>query len=292
MVKKLLPILLLIIYSNTYGQQNFKKIKIILLGTFHYGATSDSKKTNFDNLFTIKRQQELQDLRNKIALYNPDKVFVENEPERQTFWDSIYTNYKKNIEPDSITGRNEIFQVSIKLAKELHLSGVNCVDFYADKLEDSNYIPATASELALKNYIATINKISETDTNIVQSNPAFFNLKSPYIKIKPDSILHNEPLLNYYRFLNSPERLKENNFVNWTFLYSYGTDKEYLGVDYLANKWIARNMKIFTNILRTADLKKDNCYFVMYGSAHIPFLQHLFEQFPYFEVLNIADVLR
>ena len=65
MIKRI--ILFLLISVTSFAQTKNEKIKIILMGTFHYGATGDRNSTNFKDLFSEKRQKELEILLNPIA---------------------------------------------------------------------------------------------------------------------------------------------------------------------------------------------------------------------------------
>ena len=45
--------------ATAFGQTKNSKIKVILMGTFHFGATSDRNLITFKDLFIDKRQKEL-----------------------------------------------------------------------------------------------------------------------------------------------------------------------------------------------------------------------------------------
>jgi hypothetical protein len=60
---------------STFGQTENPKVKVILLGTFHYGATSDRGKTSFPDLFSVKRQSELESMAKNLARFGVNKFF-------------------------------------------------------------------------------------------------------------------------------------------------------------------------------------------------------------------------
>ncbi len=100
------------------------------MGTFHFGATGDKNRTSFDDEFSPKRQSEIDDVVGRLAKYNPDKIFVEQEPDEQAKWDKVYADYKNGVEPTGNNLKNEIFQIGVKPAKKTNNSrGVTCVDF-------------------------------------------------------------------------------------------------------------------------------------------------------------------
>ena len=67
----------------------------------------------------------------------------------------------------------------------------------------------------------------------------------------------------------------------------YGAD--YTGVEFITS-WYERNAKIFTNILRQTDPSDKVCV-LLFGSSHLLPLRHYFQNHPYFEVVELADIL-
>ena len=107
--------------------QTLPHIKVVLLGTFHFGNTPDKGKISFDDLLSTKRQQELQQLTTQLARIKPDKVFVENEPDQQSHWDSLFALYQ-TAKLDTALLPTETFQVGVRTARKAGLSQVICVD--------------------------------------------------------------------------------------------------------------------------------------------------------------------
>ena len=62
--------------------------------------------------------------------------------------------------------------------------------------------------------------------------------------------------------------------------------------DYVGTFWYGANVKNYNNVLRQVNFEKDNTYLLIYGSSHIPFMKYLFKMNPYFEVLELNDVLK
>lgn len=267
-----------------------KKIQIVLLGTFHFGATTDAKKTNFPDLFTDRRQRELDTLLGKLAAFGPDQLFVENEPSRQARWDSVYAAYRAGTEPTDNRRQNEIFQIGVKLAKRLNLPRVTCIDYQMPDYDDSSYVPRSASEKLHVDYVRALWSIPEE--KIGKTNKSFFYLKNPYRWPKSDSLLAASTLTQHYRYLNSPDKLRSGDYENFNYwLLAEGTAEDYVGADKLANLWLLRNVKIFQNILRNSSLQ-DRRYLLLIGSGHVQTLTDWFKNHPYFEVVEVAEVLK
>ena len=114
----LLCLLLLLISSNhSFAQSNAekgnKKIKVYLLGTFHFAQTEDKY-----DILEDKHQENILELCNLIVKQKPNKVFVERQPEYefQNKVNKLFNRYKEN---DTIPYKNEIYQVGFRVAKRL-----------------------------------------------------------------------------------------------------------------------------------------------------------------------------
>lgn len=279
---------LLLAATSAFAQT--KKIQIVLLGTFHFGQTTDAKKTTFPDLFTDRRQRELAPLRAKLEAFGPDQVFIENEPVRQARWDSVRAAYQRGTEPTGHTRDNEIFQIAVKLAARLPNARLTCIDYQMPDYDDSTYRARSQSEKLHFDYVRALWTIPEKEWS--KENEAFFYLKNPIRLPKADSLLAASSLVDYYRFLNSPEKLKSADYENFNYwLLANGQGDDHLGADQLANLWMLRNLKIFQNILRKSSLN-DRRYLLLIGSGHVQTLKDWFKNHPYFEVVEVSEVLK
>lgn len=264
-----------------------RKIQIVLLGTFHYGTTTDKNKTEFDAL-AANRQKEIGQVVELLAKYNPDKIFVENEPGEQATWNKIYADYKQGIEPTGNALKNEIFQIGVKLAKKTNNpNGVICIDYQMPT--DFEAALKNAKTDVERNYIKQVQAIAAAPEP-KNSNEKFFFLPFKTSKdFKPLKIAESN-LRDYYVWMNSPEYIARNHYGNDNYLaLSFGENVDYTGAEYV-DLWYNRNLKILTNILRRASLD-DNRYLLIIGSAHVKVLKDFFRDHPYFEIVEVRDVL-
>jgi hypothetical protein len=265
-----------------------KKIQIVILGTFHFGATGDKNKTNFDDEFAPKRQSEINKVVERLAKYNPDKIFVENEPIKQEKWNKILADYKQGIEPKDNDLKNEIFQIGVKLAKATNnTNGVTCIDYQMP----TNFDEAlkNAKNDVERNYINRVKAINNAPEP-KNSNEKFLFLpfqKSKYFKSLK---LAEVSLTDYYSWLNSPEMIAYNHYGNDNYLaLAFGENENYVGAEYV-DLWYNRNLKIFTNIMRKTSLD-DKRYLLIIGAAHVKVLKDFFRDHPYFEIVEAKDIL-
>ena len=97
-MKHLLIVSIFIVFNLlSYGQDTTKKVKVILLGTFHFNQSLDSSSRLHSDLFSDKRQKEIAVIVNKLAAQKPDKIFLEFTAKDQLYYDSIYKDYKRRL---------------------------------------------------------------------------------------------------------------------------------------------------------------------------------------------------
>ena len=281
-------IFLVFIWTNSIGQTNHKRIKIILLGTFHLNQSLDSVSKLHSNLFTAKRQKEVTDLVEKLVRQKPDKIFLEFTPNNQKFYDSIYNDYVNGKEPEKLKIKaNEIFQFGMKTAKKVGLKNVIGINYQPEQLAEKNYKPSNIVDKALQNLYVSLGHFEDS----TRSNAKFYDLPYPHKQAKQDSLLQKTTLTDFILQLNSHKRQQYEEYNNWNYFYSVGKDNMN-ATDYVGTFWYGTNVRNYNTILRQVDLENDTCYLVIYGSSHIPFLKYLFEMNPFFEVIDLKKVLK
>jgi len=259
--------------SSLHAQDKFPdKIRVILLGTFHYGATSDRNSTPFADLFSPKRQKELIELVASLQKVHPSKVFVESPPANQAKYDSLYSLYKKNELTDTNILRNEIVQIGFRLANSANLPAPVCVDYRQE-------LPYDAME--------KFEKGIGSDTTI--QFPPFFSIPYPFTDSTKKLSLKKMSLSEYYVPFNDLYHRQQNEFDYLHYGLGYGYKDDYTGTEFTAS-WYNRNLKILTNIFRSLQ-PTDKCIVVVFGMAHTNTLRQFFENHPSFEIVELDKVL-
>jgi hypothetical protein len=272
----------------SFSQTNSKKIKIILLGTFHFNQSLDSNSRLHSNLFSNKRQKEVTDIVNKLVKQKPDKIFLEFTAKYQTYYDSIYNDYLNDQEPKRIkTKANEYFQLGMKTAKILGHKKLYAMNYQPEELAEQDYKPANKVDSAMKILYEAIGTFEDS----TRSNTSFYDLPFPERLPNLDSLLQKNTLTQFILHLNSKKRLMRDEHTNWNFLYSVGTANDMSTTDYVGTFWYGTNLRNYNNLLRNVDYKNDKCYLIIYGASHIPILKYFFEMNPYFEIVELNKVL-
>lgn len=263
-------ILFLLISITAFAQTKNEKIKIILMGTFHYGATGDRNSTNFKDLFSEKRQKELDFITAKLNAFGVKKIFVETDFREQKKSDSLYNAFKNGVLKDSVWLKREETQVAFRLGKINNLPIIA-----ADNRQNLDYNPINEYEQKHKDD---------------KTNPySFFEIPYPFTeKLKK---LSETALPDYYIQLNSPYARQANQYDYLHYAMAYGEKDDFTGEQFTLS-FYDRNLKIYNNILRNIDIKKDKVILVLFGASHTNIMRQFFENHPYFEIVELETVFK
>jgi Family of unknown function (DUF5694) len=246
------------------------KIKVILLGTFHYGATSDRNSTSFPDLFSAKRQAELDIIAQKLVAAGVDKFMLERASEKQTGLSANFDLYKNAKMVNSAMFRNEITQIAYRTAK-------------------INNAKLVATDYPQELPYGKIEQYEKKHKNDTVNVYPFFEIKYPFTtKLKK---LKEATLSEYYIQMNGHYYRQSIMYDYLHYALGYGVGNDFVGQS-LTLSWYDRNLKIFTNILRNIDPKTDKTIVVLYGAAHTTAIRHFFEDHPYFEIVELDEVLK
>jgi len=259
--------------------KNSGKIKVYLLGTFHFAQT-DSTYDVLDE----KHQKSIEDLSEIIARQKPDKIFVERQPEFefQNKIDSLYKIYIKMSRP--LKAKNEIFQVGFRTAKKLGHKKV----FQCDHPGQYGRFNRAAIEYAEKNNQADVLEAKKIGTVLRYDET-----------INEDSLMNSSTLLQYIQWINSSKVMNTSHAfyitnypqIGSTDYYNYDDDYTLIGAELTAD-WYRRNIMIYTKIINQVDYEKDKAIFLLMGGDHIPIIKNLFDANPYFEVVETSKWLK
>jgi hypothetical protein len=263
--------LFLVAYCNfACSQTTPKKIKIILMGTFHFGETSDKNKTGFKDLFSEKRQKELDVMAAQLNDFGIDKIFLETDFREQTKQDTLYAKYKTGRLNDTISLRREEVQIGFRLGKIKNLPIVA-----ADYRQGLDYSP--------------MNKYEKRHKNDKTDSTSFFEIAYPFNqKLKK---LSESTLAEYYIQMNSEYARQANMYDYLHYAMAYTKDDDYTGEQFTLS-FYDRNLKIYNNILRNINLGTDSTILVLFGSAHTNILRQFFSSHPSFEIIELETIFK
>ncbi|MES3018115.1 MAG: DUF5694 domain-containing protein [Bacteroidota bacterium] len=252
-----------------------KPAQIMILGTFHFNFAQNGSDVKGENNFDItseKSQAELNSIIEKIKVFKPTKIAVEMMMPDQRKLDSLYKAYLNGTWK---LGRNETYQLGFRLAKELGLQGVSCVDVRPPQIE----IDTTVSDWDV--YAKNRNEQIKMDA---------YNKPNAEANAYMDDQRGQMHLNDYLVFLNDEKtKLRYKQFF-LTGLVNLGAGDTYIGAD-LTGYWYRRNTRIFTNIKNLVQTDEERIL-VIYGNSHAWVLQELFSASPEFRIVKVENVLK
>ena len=246
---------------TTEKVENSNKVKVLNLGVFHMGETSDAHKTEFDE---SKNRKEIKDICFKISKFKPTIIFVEIEPYYNKELNGLFEKYKKNP----------------KINTELSGSEVQLLGFEIGRLSNTQYIYGFDHQLGynydLSEFAKKIkaNQYLQIETILKKQDESF--------KLKPT-------LKETYLLLNSQESYDYSINTNADILTYVNSKDSFEGADEAA-KFYQRNLRMFANINKV-DTKKSDRILIISGAAHASFLNEFMKRSPKYELEDIKKYL-
>lgn len=265
------------------------KIKVYLVGTFHFNASSGDviKGTKVD-MNTPDKQRELDELVSKLQKTQANKVFVEWGQDRQRFVDSTYALYRKGQRPVGTErqNNNEVVQVGYRLANKLSLPRVYCAD--ADGVYDyeatQQYAKTHGQEVILANMYSE-KQLPDSLGSLLEARQAAIRAA-----MGPTSKYKGATLLTQFKRMNTEASDRGNMDVYLLHLARVGGGDNYAGAD-LAGEFYKRNVRIYTNLLRAVDVQHDKAIVLVIGQGHVAYLKSILRYSTLFEVAEVLPLL-
>jgi len=257
------------------------KVKVHLIATYHMGGTSDALKVDNgkDNILGPERQKQVNSLLDILQKRDVEKIYVENTPDKQQFWDSIYTAYYTK---KPVVLKNEIFQIGVKLARRLNITGgVKCIDWAYNESR-------RPADRLFTEYTSKMNRLCDSLQIQEEDFTAYDRINLKQLEDFTESI-PGKDLVTIFRMLNSEEYLNKFLYANvTTFL-----DKNVEGTGTFWTQYnMMRNINIYSNIMRDILTDRPQSVLVLYGAGHIKALRDMFEAHPLIEVVMFEDYLQ
>lgn len=248
--------------------------KVLLLGTFHFGYPNlDGHKTDSSKFIDVKspqRQKEIQELAMVIERFKPTRVYIEWSD--QGWVDSLYTEYRKGKYQ---LGRNEIFQLGFRVAKEMKLDKIYTADAWPFSFEyESKY--------------KWIDSLWNDNSYIDSLRDKYWDKKYQQLYTTSDSVQTTLTMLENFLLMAEPATMQR---MHGHYLSSGFNTATNAGPDAMSIWWYNRNLRIFNKILGTKPAAGDRIM-VLFGNGHMPLLRHCFYASPEFEIVELKSLLR
>ncbi|MDB0037767.1 DUF5694 domain-containing protein [bacterium] len=250
-----------------------EKLQVLLIGGSHWDnyeqAILDEAQTNEVDILSERYQTELEQITQKIAEFNPDKIFVERTLDFQPKLDSLYELYKSSDWGD--TQRNEIYQLGFRAASKLNHIQVYGVDYTntTTQCDSLMYAKEIANQKSLNNTF----KLN------------FGEYESLYRFLIKDK----KPLMDIFAFLNNPEQRKLD--IDWYLSGANSAGAPYNETgSFFASEWIKRNVYTYGLIQKYVD-ESDKRIMILMGASHVAMLEHLMESNSTWETVELEAIM-
>ncbi|HEU4880474.1 MAG TPA: DUF5694 domain-containing protein [Gemmatimonadaceae bacterium] len=240
---------------------------LLVLGSGHFDNPGlDVANIKVDDVLAPTRQAEINKVVEQLAAYRPTHIAVEWPMSKQAALDARYRDYRDGKYQ---LGRGEEEQLGLKLAAKLHLARV----YAADWNEDS---PGT-----------------DADYDWIAYGQAHGQKAQVTALLDPKGVIGIVPLGTqsigtWLLQLNRPEILAANH-RNYFDCAAIGDAEHQPGANWVG-QWYARNLRIFTNLVRAAGRPEDRML-VVYGQGHAYLLRQFAVESGAFRVVDVGDVL-
>ena len=245
------------------------QIPLLMLGSYHMSNPGmDRFNLEADDVTTPKRQEEIQAVVDRLALWKPTKVAVEG-PLNDSLAQARYQAYLRG---EIVPRKSEEEQIGFRLAKQLGHDKIYPIDvrMMLDDEEIGKLIGSNPQKYG--RYMA---ELEQFGGSAMQTMGEWLSTGTI------GKMLYN---------MNDPDLIDISHGGYFRAFVPIGEGDNYAGTDML-NTWYHRNLRIFSNLHKIQD-RPDDRIFIVYGAGHIPLLRQFAKDSPYFRVEDVQDYLR
>lgn len=232
-----------------------KKKTIMILGVHHLDSPNNGDMYTYKsgNVESEKRQSEIKELIMCLKEFNPTKIALEVDKELDKELNIDYINFLNGT--FSLT-TNEKHQIGFKLAKELNLNKLHCVNWN----KSESHVPKVL-QWVTENESSIWNDLSKELSKEALENQNYLN---------------NHTIKEFIIKLNQEEFIIKNHQIYMKLsLISDGENP--IGAQWVSKYWYYRNMIIYKNIIDLFESTEDKILLII-GAAHVHLLKQFFNE--------------
>ena len=276
---RLLPFLTLCLASLPVRAQKQTPVQVMIAGFDHLSQLYNQQPQS--DVFSPKKQAEINQLVTCFQAYAPDMIMVELEPKEQDRIDRLYQLFfqDKITLRDLKEGRSETYQVGFVLAKRLKHKRVYCVDHY-ESTSQSLLVEGENIDVFKQNLQQFQALVRPIKKQVQQDSLSVYD----YIRRLNQSDMI---ALTHHLFYNLPASVTNGEFSK-TALNSVDVskvDKRYIGAEFIS-LFYNRNLKIYSNALTTQRHNQGKKLLLLFGQTHVGVLQELYGANPAYQVVS------
>lgn len=243
---------------------NKQKAKILIVGAFHMGSSTDMIQMNIDNMLFPKRQTEIENVIEKLKLFKPNKVAVEITKENDIELNNSYQKFLNNsLELDA----NEVHQIGFRLSARMGNEKVYPIDWMGD--------------------------VGHRDIGDVlgwagTNQPELYRLITEEYVPKIECQLKGRTILEMFIHINQEERIQIDHEM-YMQIARIGEGTNYIGIDWL-RWWYQRNLTNYSNLTKLIEDSNDRILLLI-GAAHLHLVTQFLRESGLFEVESALHYL-
>ncbi|MEZ5423089.1 MAG: DUF5694 domain-containing protein [Pyrinomonadaceae bacterium] len=244
----------------------------MVVGSYHFANPGkDVVKSKSIDVSTPERQKEIIDLISRLETFKPTKIVLECDVEDEAKYRDRFAKYLAGAYQLSV---NEREQIGFRLAKDLPVKEIYCVDTAAENPgnpSDYNYMEYAAKHPDLERLLkAQIKKLQERGD-------------------RQDEQMAKLSVVDQFILLNQPDSI-DTWHADYFLLPQIGQGSEYIGANWLSS-WYGRNLRILANIIRITD-SPDDRILALYGAGHLKLLNQFANESRYYKVQDPMKYLK
>lgn len=230
------------------------------------GGSSDMIKNEIDDVFSPKRQLELEDVIRKLKAFKPNKIAVEAVKKADREINNTYHQYINN---SLKLNKNEIQQIGFRLGAMMEIERIYPVDWMGDVGQRN--IEEVLEWAKTKHYELYSSIMEEYIPKIVEPPTTGYTIG--------DMLIH----------LNQEKRVQQDHAL-YMQIARIGTGTDYIGVDWV-RWWYQRNLTIFFNLSGLVSDSNDRIILLI-GAAHTYLVRQFLLESGVFEVESTLHYLQ
>lgn len=259
--------ILFIVLFTLVGYAQDEKIKVLNIGVFHMGYTSDANSTEYDEA-SEKSKKEIVEVNEAIAKFKPTIILLEEEVKYQEKLSKAYVDYLKDKNAKTPYSKSELQLMGFEIGR---LAGVKKV-YAIDHLIGYNYNmwDVAKKENATK-FFEMAERMKKLQNSVV-TDPKKIGLK------------------NMLKVMNSDEAYDFLINVNADMLMYANSKNGFEGADEAA-KFYKRNIRMFANINKIP-MTKDDRVLIISGGTHAAYFSKFMSRSMIYELEPITNYLK
>lgn len=244
--------------------------QVMLVSSFHLANNNrDLINLPIENVLVPRRQEEIEQLVDNLARWQPTKIIVEWPRAEQVGLDK---RYRKYLNGEFELSAKEQDQIGLRLAQALGHTKVYAVDW-------NESFPGEQTDYDFLSWARENGQVDRVNA-LVHEGQAKSDQQA--------ETMRQQSIVEWYFDLNQPEVREKDHRVYFD-LATFGNNEHNPGASWVGG-WYGRNLRIFNNIRDVVE--QGDRILILYGSGHTYLLDRFFRESALAEVVDPRPYIR